>query len=176
MKIKYLQSFGLAIILLQLQSHYCADQEELENVVVEQGQQKNLPIHDIIKDQTYTTDQKLNKIRKLLDQQEVDVNAQDTDGKTALNLITFLNGDSKIADFLIQSGADVNQPDNFNETALHNAVKKNAIKVIHLLVSDQADRDLKNDQNVTPVDLASSAQAIKALGFDVHDVSNVHND
>lgn len=154
----------MAMIILQNQIYAeTSDQENIEQVA---DQKKALPLHDIIKNQSYTTEQKLQMIQNLLDQKQVDVNAQDADGKTALNLATFYKSDPVIAKLLIEYGANVNEPDLFNETPLHNAISKEDVVTAALLLKDGANARFENDNGSTPLDLARSPETLAVLGLE----------
>ena len=129
---------------------------------------QELPLHKIVLNQDYTTQEKLDRIKDALDNKVVDVNAQDADGKTALNLITFYNSDAVLAQLLIvQYKANVNIPDRFNVSPLHNAIEKEEIEIAKMLLDAGADRDLKNDADeITPVDLARSEKTMALLGLE----------
>jgi ankyrin repeat protein len=125
-----------------------------------------LPLHDIIKNQNYSLEEKMNLIKKLLDEGNIDINAQDADGKTALNLIAFYASDPALAQLLIDHGAKVNEPDMFNETPLHNAMSKENLILAAILLKNGADVGFKNDKDMTPVDLARSEKSMELLGFE----------
>ncbi len=125
-----------------------------------------LPLHDIIKNQNYSLEEKMNLIKKLLDEGNIDINAQDADGKTALNLIAFYASDPALAQLLIDHGAKVNEPDMFNETPLHNAMTKENLILAAMLLKNGADIDFKNDKEMTPADLARSKKSMELLGVE----------
>lgn len=155
-----------AIMILHNQIQSLNQNSVQENNVEQVVEQKQLPLHDIIKNQQYTTAQKLKMMKKILDQKQVDINAQDAAGKTALNLVTFYKGDPAIAKLLIEYGANVNEPDLFNETPLHNAITKEDIVTAAMLLKDGANVRFENDKGVTPLDLARSQETIKLLGLE----------
>ena len=161
---KKLQLLTLAAMLI-LQNQLYADDvsDEIRQQVV---QENKLPLHDIIKDQKHSTDQKLAMIQEILDQKQVDINAKDSTGRTALNLATFYNADPLIAKILIDAGADINEPDTFNETPLHNAISKQELVIAAMLLKKGANKRFENDQNITPLDLARSPETIALLGLE----------
>lgn len=120
------------------------------------------PLHAIIQDSKYTTSEQIKMIQSLLDTKNVDINAQNRDGKTALNLAIFLKKDLPLIEFLLKNGADVNIPDLFNVTPLMNAIKLYQYKVATLLLANGANVSYKNDNGYTAFDLASTPQ-IQAL-------------
>ncbi len=129
---------------------------------------QNLPVHAIILNQNYTTQEKLTKIRTALDAKQTDVNARDIGGKTALNLATFYNANPAIVQLLIVDyKADVNIPDLFNVSPLHNAIEKDEIEIAQMLLDAGADKKLKRDaDDATPVDLARSPKTRALFGFE----------
>jgi ankyrin repeat protein len=172
--IKFKLLFVTLAIFTQVQIN-ARDQQALydvEKIVAHEIIQKSLqadelPLHTIILNQNDSTSKKLELMRKALNNGEVNVNAQDSDGKTALNLITFYNGDPDLAQLLIISyKADVNKPDRFNVSPLHNAIEKDEIKIAKMLLDAGADQTLKNDvQESTPVDLARSPNTKALFGL-----------
>ncbi|MBV8661032.1 MAG: ankyrin repeat domain-containing protein [Candidatus Dependentiae bacterium] len=167
--------FGLifltAIVILQDQSNAQKENENEQEVVQNlDGQdtsaikKKELPLHDIIFfNQSYTIEESLDLMKDILDKGLQDINAQDANGKTALNLVAFLNCNPKLAQFLIDFKAKVNEPDLFNETPLHNAIKKEEVEIAQILLDAGADLYEKNDQGITPIDLAKRSENMKAI-------------
>jgi len=149
-----------------------ADEETFEQALDNDDEQqiqkheKYLPLHDIIKNPDFTIEDKQKELRRILEQKNVDINAQDADGRTALNLVTFYQSDPSLAEILIEFGANVNIPDIFNQMPLHPAVAKNNIEVIELLVQAGAETRFKNDEGLTPLDLARTDEAQSALGLE----------
>jgi ankyrin repeat protein len=129
---------------------------------------KKLPLHEIILNQDHTTEEKLTLIKYILDNHMQDINAQDENGKTALNLITLYKGDHALAQLLItQYKADINKPDRFNISPLHNALANDQIEIARLLLEAGADKNLKNDSDeATPIDLARSPKTNALLGIE----------
>lgn len=66
-------------------------------------------------------------------------------GETALHLATLVSDGQDCVDLLIRSGADVDEVDNRQETALHFASRANNIKACELLLNDGAKIDLQNE-------------------------------
>lgn len=124
-----------------------------------------LPLHAIILNSDYSISDQIDAMRSILENKNVNINARDRDGKTALNLATYLKKDIKIIEFLINHGAKINEPDIFNQTPLHNAMKFNVIPVATILINNGADENHKNDNGQTPVDLARTDHAKDLLGL-----------
>ena len=127
---------------------------------------QDLPLHDIILNQNYSIQDKLNAVRNILDNKVVSVDQQDVDGRTALNLAVFYKSDPALAQLLIEDyKANVNKPDRFNVSPLHNAIKYEEIEVAEILLAADADRTFKNDTQATPVDLARSPNTMALFGL-----------
>lgn len=129
-------------------------------------EQNTLPLHEIIRNRNISIQEKIRLMQSLLDHEGVNINEEDADGRTALVLATFFNADPIIVKFLIDHGAKVNQPDRFNETPLHNAVRHEEIESAELLLKAKADPALKNDTLETPIDLARSPNTTALFGRD----------
>jgi len=126
---------------------------------------KKLPLHALILDQTISTQDKLERMQDLLSHESININAQDANKKTALNLATFYNAKPIIIQFFIANKADVNLPDLFNETPLHNAIRNEELVTARMLLQAGADKNFKNDTGETPMDLARSPKTIALFGL-----------
>ncbi|MBP6869856.1 ankyrin repeat domain-containing protein [Candidatus Babeliales bacterium] len=125
----------------------------------------DLPLHAIILNQDYTVSDKLDMMQDLLDSKKVNIDARDRDGKTALNLATYYKKDPAIIEFLVQHGAEVNEPDLFNVTPLHNSIRYEEIPVAKILLAVGADENHKDDDGRTPMDLAQTKKTKDVLGL-----------
>jgi ankyrin repeat protein len=122
----------------------------------------NLPLHEIILSQNSIKNKK-DLLRQALDEGE-DINARNSTGVTPLNLAITYNQDPEIIKFLLQQKANINIPDDFNVSPLHNAVKKSSAAVIDMLLQVGADMYLKNEpDNQTPFDLAEQSGSTAIL-------------
>jgi ankyrin repeat protein len=65
-----------------------------------------------------------------------------------------IRNDVKIVELLLDSGADVNLLNFFNETALHLACREGNLAIVKLLVEHEADLDIINKRGKRPVDIA----------------------
>lgn len=130
------------------------------------NQNQELPLHALILNQTLQIQDKLSLIQEILDTQSVNINAQDANGRTALNIATFYKADPEIVQLLLSYKADVNKPDLFNQSPLHNAIKKEEITTAKLLLHAGADAMLQNDSLATPIDLARSPKTKALFGFE----------
>jgi len=118
-----------------------------------------LPLHEIILNSNYTISDQLDAMNSIFNNGNFNINARDRDGKTALNLATYLKKDIKIIQCLRDHGAKVNEPDLFNVTPLHNSIKFEEIPVAQVLLAVGADENHKNDNGQTPFDLARTDNA-----------------
>jgi len=125
---------------------------------------KQESLYDIIKNQKYSITKKKNLISDYLKTHQTAINDKDLDGKTPLNCATEYNVDPTIIKFLLDKGADVNQPDLFNETPLHYAVAHEELVTMRMLLQAGALQDFKNDGLQTPLDLArQSPEAFRII-------------
>ncbi|MGZ6250811.1 MAG: ankyrin repeat domain-containing protein [Candidatus Chromulinivorax sp.] len=119
-------------------------------------------LHEIILTQN-SIENKKNLLQQALDEGQ-DINVRNSTGVTPLNLAIMYNQDPEIIKFLLQQKANVNIPDDFNVSPLHNAVKKSPVSVIDMLLQAGADVHLKNEpDNQTPFDLAEQSGSIVIL-------------
>ena len=81
----------------------------------------------------------------------VDINAQDEDGYTALDL-AIINGRSRVAEYLISKDPKrvVNRKNRFEETPLHEAASRRNLRIASALVDNGADIDAKDHRGSTP--------------------------
>ena len=103
-------------------------------------------------------------VRALLDQ-NVDVNAAQGDGATALAWAAHL-GDSETAELLIQAGADVNRANDYSVTPLSLACTKGNPDLIRMLLDAGADPNAARRTGETPLMTCArtgSAEAVKLL-------------
>ena len=66
----------------------------------------------------------------------------------------------ELAKILIDEGVDVNATDNRDRNALHHAVLKDFPSVVEFLVAQGARIDVRNDRDLTPLQLAETVQSI----------------
>ena len=109
----------------------------------------------------------LAKIKQLVEQQGVDVNAQySSTGGTAL-MYASLRGHLEIVKYLISKGADVNAKNDDGWTALMYASLRGHLEIVKYLISKGADINAKNDNGLTALMAASGdkgkLEIIKAL-------------
>ncbi len=94
---------------------------------------------------------KLSKIKRLLNN-EVDMNATDTDGKTALMLAAewYIHGNSEVVKVLLDNGANVNYKDENGKTALMSAALLDKSEVAKVLLDNGANvnDEIKNGWTV----------------------------
>lgn len=66
----------------------------------------------------------------------------------------------ELAQILIDEGVDINAVDNRGRSAIHHAVLKDFPSVVEYLAMRGADIDMKNDRDLTPLQLAETVQGI----------------
>ena len=97
----------------------------------------------------------IEKVKALLDSKDVDVNAVNKFGQTALH-IAASRGYQEIVKMLISSGANVNAKDEDGKTPLHLAAKKGQENAVRLLVAAHADTNAKDKEGRTPLATAKA--------------------
>jgi ferredoxin-like protein FixX len=81
------------------------------------------------------------------------------DGATALHMAV-ANGNLSTMTLLVKYGAFVNSQDDNGDTPLHYAVREEQARLVEMLVSHcNADVDLMNDDQETPLELASCLES-----------------
>lgn len=96
----------------------------------------------------------------------VNKNAKNQSRETPLHLaVLFRDEDTaaRIADRLIANGAELNAPQKGGQTALHHAVARGSKVIAETLVQAGADPMLKDQNGLTPMDLAGPDDALKAI-------------
>ena len=98
---------------------------------------------------------------KILKFKDLDVNAQDGQGFTALHFAVQENK-PKIVSALLKKGIRVDQKDKYGNTALWRAVMNTEIdpNIIKLLINSGANPGLKNKYRVSPLDLAGEDKEV----------------
>ena len=115
----------------------------------------------------------------LLLEEKVDLEAGDSDGRTALWLASFF-GHAEVVRMLAKAGADVDTVDFMHATPLMAASQENHVQVTRLLIDYEADKE-KRDQNsgFTALHYAADAGKIETLevllnrGADIEALSKV---
>ncbi len=161
--------FRFLIMIVVVTFSYPINAEKVvksQDRMIRRSNQEKLPLHKIIVNQKISTDKKLELMQDVLCDESLDINAQDANGKTALNVATFYNAKPIIIQLLLTHKADVNLQDRFNETPLHNAIRKEEIMVAQILLQNGANKILKNDKLETSIDLARSPNTLALFGFE----------
>ena len=65
-------------------------------------------------------------------------------------------GNSKISDYLLNNGAEINAIDKENNTPLHEAARKGRLNVVQVLLAHGADATIKGYNGETPAEKAST--------------------
>jgi ankyrin repeat protein len=98
----------------------------------------------------------------LIDAPKINLNAANAAGESPL-MLAALTGQLKLADYLVQKGADVNKP---GWTPLHYAASNGHREVIKLLLENHAYIDAESPNGSTPLMMASmygNPQSVKLL-------------
>jgi len=112
---------------------------------------------------------KTNQIVRQLARDPMLVNAYADDGQQPLGLACFF-GQLEAAEYLIKAGASVNSPsrDALAATPLHFAAIAGHVKIVSLLLSNNADPNVCDQNGLTPLHVAAqrgNLEAIRALLF-----------
>ena len=110
----------------------------------------------------YACDESISERVTLLLDAGADVNVEDGDGRSSLQLAVD-RGFPEVAALLIRAGADPNARDVYGWTALHLAAGRGNERVAAALMQAGADPELRDDEGKTPADLAANALVRKAL-------------
>ncbi|EED24412.1 ankyrin repeat-containing protein, putative [Talaromyces stipitatus ATCC 10500] len=92
-------------------------------------------------------------IVKILVEMGLDINQQDSYGRTALHMVSF-QGHTNIAELLLDKGADIHVKDSNGRTALHTAASQGHDTMTQLLLERGTDSGVKNKLGWTALDLA----------------------
>ena len=103
------------------------------------------------------------KLIYLLESSDMDINAANDEGRTALHMAS-ISHNIEALELLLEYNPNVNAQDEDGATPLHFAVKGNMLplEVIELLLEHGADPHIKNEGGVVPSELTSN-QKIKEL-------------
>lgn len=117
----------------------------------------------------------LDCLRLFVGLESIDINSKDRSGLSAL-MYACSNGWIKLAEFLIEHGADIELKDNQNgETALFFAVRKKHINIIKFLLSRGADKDATDKKYETVHRIALSknwTDVLDLLNVDYNSVTS----
>ena len=72
-------------------------------------------------------------------------------------------GNSKISEYLLNNGADINATDKENNTPLHEASRKGRLNVVQVLLAHGADARTKGYNGETPAQKASTDEIRNAI-------------
>ncbi|MDG7053289.1 MAG: ankyrin repeat domain-containing protein, partial [Wolbachia endosymbiont of Alcedoecus sp.] len=102
-----------------------------------------------------------------------DINAQDSQGRTALHYAACFN-DTNMAELLLDARADINAQDNMGRTALHYAACFNNTDMVELLLDAGAKTDIKDNNGKKPSSFTKNKEIIDLLkGLPARCLSNV---
>ncbi|WP_155593837.1 ankyrin repeat domain-containing protein [Lysinibacillus cavernae] len=103
----------------------------------------------------------MNALQKVIDQ-KVDINAQDSNKRTALMIATY-NHDTKAAKLLIDAGADVNIQDSMQNTPFLYAGAEGLLAILKLTIQAGADPSIPNRYGGTALIPASEHGHIEVI-------------
>ncbi len=115
------------------------------------------------------------KLSKLLLQNGIDINSKNSEGKTALMLITriididsfygkeFLERQMELMQFLLDNGSDINIQDNKGKTALMYAIESKNKKIAEFLLANGADATIKDNFDNTALNYAQD-NSVRIIG------------
>ena len=104
----------------------------------------------------------LEVVRKLIERNGQQVNAQGALNRTPLHQAA-MNGKLEVVMYLVEKGADKNMRANSGETALHLAVMNGHHGVVEYLLDEGADFTITNSMGRKPVDIARKAKMRELL-------------
>jgi len=101
------------------------------------------------------------KIKELVEEKKVDIDAQDQEGRTPLYFAVW-NGHEEVARLLLKAGANTELKDNSGMTSLHIAAYLGIVKIVGLLLADRANREAIDIHGQTPLEKAEEFKMQKA--------------
>ncbi|MDR0288701.1 MAG: ankyrin repeat domain-containing protein [Rickettsiales bacterium] len=105
--------------------------------------------------------------------EHADINAKDSQGRTALHYAACFN-DTNMAELLLDARADINTKDDQGRTALHYAACFNNTDMVELLLDAGAKTNIKDNNGKKPLSLAKNKEIIDLLrGLPARCLSNV---
>ena len=97
----------------------------------------------------------VSQVQELLNNQKIDINYQNKDGRTALHFAA-AQDNNRIAQLLLEHGANITTADWQGWTPLHVAVDANAFAVVKTLIDHKANLFTENVEGKTPQDYAKN--------------------
>ena len=117
------------------------------------------------------------KIVKLLLNQNINLNVLSKITGTSPLITALLIGDVALIEFIIKNGADPNFCDKSGKnTALHIAVELNSFALVLILLDLGANKDLRNNEGKTPLDIAINLKNRLNNSYSSGDINNFFND
>jgi ankyrin repeat protein len=102
------------------------------------------------------------EVAQMLIDAGADLDLQDEHGRTPLHVVA-IYGNVEIARMLIDAGADVNMQDIDFETPLHRAARYGRVEIARVLIDAGARKDIPNNSDKLPYDLARTEELKKLL-------------
>ncbi|MDR2977965.1 MAG: ankyrin repeat domain-containing protein [Rickettsiales bacterium] len=105
--------------------------------------------------------------------EHADINAKDSQGRTALHYAAYFN-DTDMVELLLRAGADIDAQDNLGRTALHYAAYFNHTDMVELLLDAKAKTNIKDNNGENPSSLTENKEITDLLrGLPARCLSNV---
>jgi len=101
-------------------------------------------------------------IVRLLLESGADIDAPDSDGRTALHL-TSMNGHKTIAQLLLKKGATIDARDKYLQSALHIAAQNRECEAVVRLLLKRANIEAKDWKGLTALHLAAGSRGCEAI-------------
>jgi len=94
-------------------------------------------------------------LKRELAKYKMNISIRDANNCTFLHWAA-ISGQVEMAEYLLKSGIDINATNKFGCTALHFTTGKDRLDIARLLIEYGANKDIRNSENQTAVDLAVS--------------------
>jgi ankyrin repeat protein len=114
---------------------------------------KNKPVDNLLLEVSGAYSTTIGVIQGVASRPEVNLNAQDDDGNTAIHKITKI-GRNLFVECLLNNGANPNIANNQGNTALHIAAEKGDLQIVKLLLKAKAQTFVINNNNLIALELA----------------------
>jgi len=110
----------------------------------------------------YVKDGNKDGIKRVLEEEDIDIDVRDVGGNTAL-IISSAYEDKEIVRLLVEKGANINDQNDYGDTALMIASYEGRTEIVKFLVEKGADINHQNKDGKTALDLAKDPEIKKML-------------